>query len=412
MGLMMVKFTFKEVAPCFFAIFIDILGFGLVAPLFVTIFTSPWANVFEIATAHARYLLLGLTLALYPLLMFFGSSFIGDLSDMIGRKKTLLISMGGMAVGFFIMGIGVVTFNLWLFLMGRGISGLVAASQSVALATISDISTNENKAIHLSYVSLIQCVGLVVGPLIGGVLSNLAFYAPFVCAGICACISVLWIFFAFEETFTKQVQKKVSLLRVVTIFIEAYQHQRIKDLSVAFLLMQIGIAFYFPFILIAFTTQFHYTPVQLGLFNGYLGVGFTIGLLVFLPWMLKRDKIEKIVYLSLLATFFAQLFSSIFPTEAFLWIAAFFYAISIELAFTGMFTAYSNAADETSQGWAMGVSVAVMAIAWAIAGACIQFVPQLGVYTLIFIGSLCLGLSAHLMRRYYVRYILTQNKTP
>jgi len=403
----MAKFTLKEVAPCLFAIFIDVLGFGLVAPLFVTIFTSVGSNIFEIATAHTRYLLLGLTLALYPLLMFFGSSFIGDLSDIIGRKKTLLISMGGMAIGFFMMGIGVVSFNLLLFLLGRGISGLVAASQSVALATISDISTNENKAIHLSYVSLVQCLGLVVGPLVGGVLSNLAFYAPFVCAGVCACLSVLWIFFSFEETFTKPVQKKLSLLRIVKIFVEAYQHHRIKDLSIAFLLMQIGIALYLPFILIAFTTKFYYTPIQLGLFNGYLGVGFTIGLLVLLPWMLKRDKIEKIVYLSLLATFFAQLFSSLFPKEAILWIAALFYAISVELVFTGMFTAYSNAADETSQGWAMGVSVAVMAIAWAIAGACIQFIPQIGVYPLIFIGSLCLGVSSHLMRRYYVRYIPT-----
>ena len=109
------QFSFKEVAPCLFAIFIDVMGFGLVAPILVALFTNPDHNVFQIQSESIRYLCLGLNLALYPLFMFFGTSFVGDLSDAIGRKKTLAFSMFGMAFGFFLMGFGIMIANLLVF---------------------------------------------------------------------------------------------------------------------------------------------------------------------------------------------------------------------------------------------------------------------------------------------------------
>lgn len=383
-----------------FAIFIDILGFGLVAPLLVALFTSPESNVFAIGSSSVRYLCLGITLALYPLLMFFGTSFIGDLSDIIGRKKTLLFSMIGMACSFVLMSVGIVTASLALFLFGRGLSGLVSASQSVALATISDLSTKDNKAIHLSYVALIQCFGFVVGPLMGGVLSGTTFYAPFLWAALFAFAAFLWIAFSFEETFIKKSEKKISIVRFLKVFVEAYQNRRIRELSLVFLMMQIGVGLYLPIILILLTTGFGYTPLFLGLFNGYLGVGFALGLLFVLPQMLKRFKIEQIVCISLFTTLLSQFFSSILKPEEFVWLLAFPFAIAVEIDFSGMFTSFSNAADERSQGWVMGISVAIMAIAWAVAGFSAQLVPIFSVHSLIFIGSIFLGISAFLMKKY------------
>lgn len=403
----MTKFSLKEVAPCLFAIFIDVLGFGLVAPLLVAIFTSPTHNLFDIASTSLRYFYLGLSLSLYPILMFFGTSFIGDLSDIIGRKKTLLLSMMGIAIGFLIMSIGVMTSSLFLFLLGRGISGLVSASQSVALAAISDLSTKENKAIHLSYVALIQCIGFVLGPLMGGVLSGTTFYTPFLVASLLALTAFLWIAFCFEETFKKLKNKTISIQRFLTVFVEAYHNKRVRHLSFAFFTMQVAVALYLPVILILFTTDFGYSPLYLGLFNGYLGVGFALGLLFLLPQLLKRYKIEQIVCLCLFVCLISQFFSSFLHSQVILWLLALPLAITLQTAFSGMFTSFSNAVDERSQGWVMGISVATMAIAWAVSGFSAQLIPLFGTHMLIFFGSLLMGISTYAMKKYCSHYART-----
>ncbi len=164
--------------------------------------------------------------------------------------------------------------------------------------------------------------------------------------------------------------------------------------------MQIGVGLYLPIILILLTTEFGYTPLFLGLFNGYMGAGFALGLLLVLPKMLKRFKIEQIVCISLFTTFLAQFFSSILHAQTLIWLLAFPFAIAVEIAFSGMFTSFSNAADERAQGWVMGISVAIMAIAWAVAGFSAQLVPIFGVHTLVFIGSVFLAASGLFMKKY------------
>lgn len=400
----MAKFSFKEVMPCLFAIFVDVLGYGLVAPLLVALFTSPERDVFEISYVSLRYLDLGLTLALYPLLMFFGSSFIGDLSDIIGRKKTLILSMVGMGLGFSLMGIGIIASSLTLFFIGRGLSGLLSASQSVALATLSDLSTQENKAIHLSYVALVQCLGYVIGPLMGGVLASMTLYAPFLGAALLAIVAFFWILLSFEESYLKKSSKRVSLTRFFKVFIEAYQNQRIRELCLIFFAMQVGVALYFPVILILLTYEFQYTPPLLGVFNGYLGIGFALGLLLILPRMLKQYKIEKIVLIALFTTLLGQFLSSLLHPQVLLWIVALPWALAVEIAFSGMFTSFSNATDEASQGWAMGIAVAVIAIAWALAGFSTQWVHLLGPRPFIMIGSAFLLISTLLMKKYRSKY--------
>jgi predicted MFS family arabinose efflux permease len=215
----------------------------------------------------------------------------------------------------------------------------------------------------------------------------------------------MWIAFAFQETFVKKSDKAISLSRFLGVFAEAYQNKRIRHLGLVFLLMQIGVALYLPIILVLLTTEFGYSPLSLGLFNGYLGAGFAFGLLFVLPKMLKALKIEQIVYIALFTTLISQFFSSLFHWQVILWLLAFPFAAAVEIAFSGMFTSFSNATDEKSQGWVMGISVAIMAIAWAIGGFSALLIPVFGGHLLIFIGSICLGMSAILMKNYSSKHL-------
>lgn len=389
--------SLKQIYPCFFAIFIDIIGYSTVSPLLISFFTDPAYNIFGIDSSFLRYFYLGLALIIHPLCVFLGTAFIGDLSDSVGRKKTLVFSMLGMIVGFGLMGVAVGRASLLLFFVGRALSGAVSASQAIALATISDLSDSTNKAIHLSYVSLVECLGFVVGPLFGGILLEFNLYMPFFWTALGAMAALFWIAISFKETLQN---RKERALRFFKLFGDAYRNREVAQLSLIFFMMQVGVSLYLPIILIHLRNSFHYDPWVLGLFNGYMGIAFGVGLLFVFPRMLKRYPIEKVVVISLAITFIAQLLSACFRAEVSLWVVAFPLAIACEIAFSGMFTCFSNAANEDAQGWVMGLSVAIMSIAWAVTAFFTLFIPSFGTQSLIFIGSLCLGVSAYLMRSY------------
>jgi hypothetical protein len=134
-------------------------------------------------------------------------------------------------------------------------------------------------------------------------------------------------------------------------------------------------------------------------------VGFALGLLLVLPQLLKRYKIEQIVCLCLSVSLISQFFSSFLDSQFILWLFGLPLAIAVQIAFSGMFTSYSNAVDERSQGWVMGISVAVMAIAWAVSGFSAQLILLFGSHALIFIGSVFMGLSAYAMKKYCSHYL-------
>jgi DHA1 family tetracycline resistance protein-like MFS transporter len=79
--------NFWRLAPCLFAIIVDYMGLGLVYPIVAEMFTEVPDSVFpNVQSATSRDFYMGLAYVLYPLFMFFGASFLGDLSDNFGRK--------------------------------------------------------------------------------------------------------------------------------------------------------------------------------------------------------------------------------------------------------------------------------------------------------------------------------------
>jgi len=123
-------------------------------------------------------------------------------------------------MGFILMGTGVLASSLFLLFFGRALSGLMGASMPVVLAAISDLSPGGDKAIHMSYVALIQSVGFILGPLLGGILSDsqilefFNFSLPFFFSAGMGAIAFLWIYLSFKETLQKRKMQTIDFLRV------------------------------------------------------------------------------------------------------------------------------------------------------------------------------------------------------
>jgi MFS transporter, DHA1 family, tetracycline resistance protein len=143
------------IAPCLLAITVDSLGFGLVYPILTMMFAGTHRTFLGpgVPAAEADFLF-GLDYMLYPAGMFFGASLLGDLSDRVGRKRLLLVCMGGLSVATALMATGIVLRSAALLLFGRFPSGLMAGSQPIAQAAVSDLSPESQRVLNMSLLAL------------------------------------------------------------------------------------------------------------------------------------------------------------------------------------------------------------------------------------------------------------------
>ncbi|PQV53575.1 MFS transporter [Paraburkholderia sp. BL21I4N1] len=403
----MSKLNLKLLGPCLLAIAIDAMGFGLVYPIMAAIFSDPHSGIISAGTdLHLRNFYLGLGYGVYPLCMFFGSSLMGELSDGYGRRKILLLCIFGLALSYFLMALGALLPSIALLLVGRGLSGLMAGCQGIAQAAITDVSTPENKAYNMSIMSIAFSAGVIVGPVLGGITSDrtiLPFFnygTPFILVGALSVICGFWTFGYYRDTTSPKAGARIDLLLPLRIIYQAGTHRRVAFLSLVFFLMQVGYGLYLQTIMLLLQTRYGYTSSQLGLFSGLIGICFVFGLMVIVRLMLKLWGVVEIAKMGLLIAGIGQILSALFPHEGALWALGMVVGCFDMVAYTTIYTAYSDAVTEDRQGWSLGVAGSVMAIAWVVTGFLTNLLPVLGELGLLMVGGLSFILSFLMMMAY------------
>lgn len=147
-------------------IFLDLLGFGIIIPLM-----PHFAETFG-----ATPLLYGLLAASYSLMQFLFVPIWGRLSDRLGRRPILLISIAGSAVSFALLGTARSLLQLFI---ARALSGLATSNLSVAQAYVADVTGPEERVRGMGMVGAAFGLGFVVGPFVGGELSRATLELPF-----------------------------------------------------------------------------------------------------------------------------------------------------------------------------------------------------------------------------------------
>jgi multidrug resistance protein len=165
----------------FLTILIDMIGFGIVIPV-LPLYAEHYG-----ATAVQN----GLLVAVFSLAQFVCSPLWGKLSDRIGRKPVLCVSIFVTAIGFFLMGIAP---GLWLLFVARTLAGAAGGNIGTAQAYIADISAPEERAKRMGLLGAAFGLGFMLGPAIGGWVGHINYQAPmFVAAGLALVNAVLVI---------------------------------------------------------------------------------------------------------------------------------------------------------------------------------------------------------------------------
>ncbi|MFM8563786.1 MAG: MFS transporter [Acidimicrobiia bacterium] len=166
---------------------LDLVGFGIVVPIL-----GRYAERFG-----ASGLEVGLLFASFSLAQLVFSPILGKLSDRIGRKPVILISLLGTAIGSFVTG---AAGALWVLFLGRILDGASGASVAVAQGAVTDVAAPHERPRLLGLLGAAFGVGFVVGPALGGLAALGGEHLPFYVAGTVALINAIVAFFRLPET--------------------------------------------------------------------------------------------------------------------------------------------------------------------------------------------------------------------
>jgi MFS transporter, DHA1 family, tetracycline resistance protein len=176
----------------FVTVLLDMLAFGLAAPVFPGLVVRlDRGDTAGGATA------LGIFGAVWAAMQFVFSPVLGALSDRFGRRPVILLSNLGLALDYVVMALA--PDLAWLF-VGRVLSGITSSSFSTAGAYIADVTPPERRAARFGMLGVAFGIGFVVGPAVGGALGTIDLRAPFWAAAALSFANFLYGFFVLPES--------------------------------------------------------------------------------------------------------------------------------------------------------------------------------------------------------------------
>ncbi len=246
-------------------VFIDLVGFGIIIPLLP----------FYAQHFGATPTVIGLLTASYSLMQFLFVPFWGRLSDRIGRRPIILMSVFGSFISYLVFGFAG---SIPILFLSRMLAGFMGANISTANAYIADSTTFEERAKYMGLIGAAFGVGFMLGPFIGGVMSKISYGAPGFLASGLSLVNVVLAYFLLPESLKENSRKtkRVSFFNF-SVIRESFRNPAIAGLVMVFFFYTIAFSnLYVAFPL--FTGDvFKYGAEANGYLFAYIGL---IGILI------------------------------------------------------------------------------------------------------------------------------------
>lgn len=265
----------------FLTVFITMVGFGIVIPV-LPIYAK--SEPFMMSPSQ-----LGWLVGVFSLIQLFSAPLFGKLSDRIGRRPVLIVSVLGTAAGFIILG---AAHSVWMLFLGRIVDGVSGGNLATSQACIADVTTPKERSKAMGMIGAAFGLGFILGPAIGGWLSEYGPHVPFYFAGVLSIVNAVLIMTKLPETLSAEHRAHPDAAAPITEVFAGGRASFITLLLAATLISTTGFAFIHVLFSLYCADHFGWTTRQTGYtfaFVGFIAVLVQGGLL---RRLLKRN-IEK-----------------------------------------------------------------------------------------------------------------------
>lgn len=330
----------------FMVVFLDNLGFAIVVPYLY----------FYVLSLGGSAFLYGVLLASYSAMSFVFTPIVARLSDRFGRRKILLTALAVASLAYFLFGAAQA---IWLLFLGRMLSGTTAATVPVAQAYVADVTTPNQRLRYLGLLGAAAGIAFILGPAIGGTLSNLFGYSvPSFLASALAFANLVLAYFRLPEPLSFNVKRTVLPLKAL---LAVLRERKI------LLLLGIYFLFFAAFVFLQAALSpwlkvvFGFGAFQTGLVFFFVGGVSVFTQAVLLPILNKKVSRLTLTLLSIGALTIGLVALALVQNLEFLFLVASLISFGFGVQIVTLNTLISINTPKEAQGGSLGV-------AWAIAG--------------------------------------------
>ncbi len=374
-----------QLFPIMLVNFIGTLGFSIVLPFLV----------FLVMKFGGNSIVYGLLAATYPAFQLIGAPILGRWSDIYGRKKILLLSNAGTAIGWILflfalilpfggtfiinsiyLGTIIIIVPLLLIFLARAIDGITGGNISVANAYLSDISSDENRSKNFGKMAISSNLGFILGPALAGILGGTIYgtILPVLAALLLSLVTLVVIAFLLKES--KPISNPILVSEEGTIrkvfsqeckdcyepvspvkpkMRDVFKLKHIPFLLILYFLIFLGFNVYYASFPTHAANDLKWSITQLGIFYAVLS-----GIMVFIQGpvlrkALKKFSEEKLIIIGsiILGTNFVLFVSN---NIIFVYVAVILFALGNGLMWPSFMSILSKRAGTVLQGAVQGVA--------------------------------------------------------
>jgi predicted MFS family arabinose efflux permease len=300
----------------------------------------------------------------YSIAQFFATPVIGKLSDRLGRKPLLIISLAGTVIANTIAG----TANIpSLLFFARFLDGITGGNASVAQAMISDVTNQKDRAQAFGIYGAALGLGFILGPAISLVAQQISLGTGFLASGAVAFIAMLMTIFLLPETLQNKSTRSTNIFDL-----------GLENLIKGFAMPGVGILLLINFCTGTTFTMFTYAfqPYFIQVLDQnsksltllFLTIG-TLGVIM-QTWgvsvLSRKFNVVKILFLGLFVRSLSFVLMPVWPSITYFVVITIFFALFNALVQPMISTLISLNAQPQNQGIALGLNASYLSIANAI----------------------------------------------